>query len=43
MKGRDNLEDLSTDGRVIFKRLIKKWDGREWTRFIWQRIKTILI
>jgi hypothetical protein len=28
-------------GRIILKLIIKKWDGRVWTRFMWLRIVTI--
>jgi hypothetical protein len=29
---RYNLEDLSVDGRIIFKWISKKWDGEDWDR-----------
>jgi hypothetical protein len=35
----DPLEDLDADERVIWKWLLKKWDGTEWTGLIWLIIK----
>jgi hypothetical protein len=35
----DPLEDLDADERVIWKRLLKKWDGTAWTGLIWLMIK----
>ena len=35
---RDNLEELGADEMIILKRILKKWDGRIWTGFIWLRI-----
>jgi hypothetical protein len=30
-RARDNLEDLSVDGNIIFKSIFKKWDwGMDW-------------
>jgi hypothetical protein len=40
LRERDNLEDFSTDGRIILKYTFKKWDGRAWTGLIWVRILT---
>jgi hypothetical protein len=40
LKGRDHLEDLSIDGRIILERILGKYDGNIWTGFIWLRIGT---
>jgi hypothetical protein len=37
MKGRDHLDDIGEDGRVILKLILWKWD---WIGFIWFRIET---
>jgi hypothetical protein len=36
----DNLEDLSTDGKIL-KYNIQKHDGRAWKVFMWLRMGTI--
>jgi hypothetical protein len=33
-KGRDYLEDLGVDERIILKFMLNKWDGRLWTGII---------
>lgn len=38
LKGRDHLEDLDLDGRMIVKLILKKWDEGAWTRLIWPGI-----
>jgi hypothetical protein len=35
------LEELGVDGRIIINWILKKWDMRQWTRFIWLRIESI--
>jgi hypothetical protein len=40
MEERDNLEDIGIYRRMILKCIIKKWDGRVWTGFIWLRMGT---
>jgi hypothetical protein len=40
LKGRDNLEDVGTDGRTILKLISKKQGVTVWNGFIWLRIRT---
>jgi hypothetical protein len=37
---RDNLEELSAYGKIILKRIFKKWDWQAWTELLWLRIGT---
>jgi len=34
LKERDEMEDLSTNGKILFKSILKIQDGRLWTGFI---------
>jgi len=34
------LDDLSVDGFMLLKWVLKKWDGMTWTGLIWLRIGT---
>jgi len=34
------LEDPGIDGRIILRRIFRKWDGEAWTEFVWFRIGT---
>ena len=40
MKERDLLGDPGVDGRVILRRIFRKWDVREWTGSMCLRIGT---
>ena len=40
MKERDHLGDPGVDGRVILRRIFRKWDVGPWTGSIWLRIGT---
>jgi hypothetical protein len=40
LNGRDHLEDLAVDGKIILEWILKKQVGRVWTGFIWLRIGT---
>ena len=39
MREGDNLKDIGVDGKIIFKRIPKKWDG-PWTGLILLTIGT---
>jgi hypothetical protein len=40
MTERDHLVDPGADGRMIFRRIFKKWNVGAWTGLSWLRIKT---
>jgi hypothetical protein len=39
-KGKSHLEDVTIDGRIILKGIIKKAVGKAWFGLIWPRIET---
>jgi hypothetical protein len=41
LKGRDSLEELSRLGMIILKWVVKGWDRRMWTGFVWLRIEEL--
>jgi hypothetical protein len=40
MKGRDHLEYVGVDGRIILEWILGKYGGKVWTRCIWLGIWT---
>lgn len=32
---RNNLEDLSLEGKTVLNLILKKYDGRTWTGLLW--------
>ena len=42
VRERDHLGDSGLDGRIILRRIFKKWDVRAWTGSIWLRIGTAI-
>jgi hypothetical protein len=38
--GKDHLENLSMDGRIILRWIFSKWDGEAWTGLTWLRTGT---
>jgi hypothetical protein len=37
-EGKNHLEDLSVDEKIILLRILKNWDGRAENQFVWHRI-----
>ena len=37
LKKKDYLEVVGVGGRIILKRILRKWDERTWTEFVWLR------
>jgi hypothetical protein len=40
LKGRDNVEDLVADGKIILELMLVKYCVKVWTGCIWIRIRT---
>jgi hypothetical protein len=40
LKGRDHLEDLGVDGRILLNGIIRKQGVMVWTRLILRRLRT---
>ena len=38
LRERDHFEDLSIDGRIILRKIFRKWDVGAWNGSIWLRI-----
>jgi hypothetical protein len=41
LRKREHVKILDVDERIIFKLLLKKWDGEAWTGWIWLRTGTV--
>jgi hypothetical protein len=39
LKERDHWEDIDVDGRIMLRRIFKKWDVGLWTGLNWLRIE----
>jgi hypothetical protein len=40
LRERDHLGDPGIDGRILLRRIFRKWDVGEWTELRWLRIET---
>jgi hypothetical protein len=40
LTGRDHMENLGIDGKVILGWMLRRWGRRVWTGFIWIGIET---
>jgi hypothetical protein len=40
LRERNHLKDVDVDGKMILKRIFKKWDGQALTVLIWFRVGT---
>jgi hypothetical protein len=38
VREKDHLEDLELDGRIILRRIFRKWDVGVWIGLIWLRL-----
>jgi hypothetical protein len=41
LRERDHWGDPGLDGRIILRRIFRKWDVRLWTVLSWLRIETV--
>jgi len=38
LRGRDHLEEIGVDGKIILECSLGKWDGRMWSGYRWLSI-----
>jgi hypothetical protein len=41
LEGKSHLVDPGVDGRIILRRIFRKWDVGVWTGLSWLRIETV--